>query len=110
MFPLLGCDLLGRNTQSHFFSRVDEMAGRWRQQIADAVRVEKFPVLTWMLAGSCLAILYVVDLPNRKRQRLQREAEATLAKEGPPSLDVVRVLPNGKLLLRDGSMVSQSRE
>lgn len=83
---------------------------KWREQLAEAVRVKQFPVLTWMLAGSCLIILYAVDMPNRQRQRLQRDADAALQREGAsPTLDIVQVLPNGKLLLRDGAVVDKTR-
>jgi hypothetical protein len=42
------------------------LARRRRQQLRDVFYVERFPVMTWMLAGSVLVVAWFVDLPNRK--------------------------------------------
>eukprot|EP00310_Coccolithus_braarudii_P020305 CAMPEP_0183353100 /NCGR_PEP_ID=MMETSP0164_2-20130417/32747_1 /TAXON_ID=221442 /ORGANISM="Coccolithus pelagicus ssp braarudi, Strain PLY182g" /LENGTH=85 /DNA_ID=CAMNT_0025525719 /DNA_START=23 /DNA_END=280 /DNA_ORIENTATION=+ len=71
-------------------------------QLREVFRVDKFPVMTWALAGSCLVILYFVDMPNRMAQRQAAEKADRLAMHGK---DVAQVLANGRVLLSDGSVV-----
>ena len=81
-------------------------AARRAQQLRDIFGVKSFPVASWMLAGSCLFVLYLVDMPNRARQR-KEWAEA--AKQSQSSEKVVQELSGGRVLLDDGSVRKQQR-
>eukprot|EP00308_Calcidiscus_leptoporus_P007239 CAMPEP_0119368810 /NCGR_PEP_ID=MMETSP1334-20130426/15427_1 /TAXON_ID=127549 /ORGANISM="Calcidiscus leptoporus, Strain RCC1130" /LENGTH=85 /DNA_ID=CAMNT_0007385529 /DNA_START=130 /DNA_END=387 /DNA_ORIENTATION=- len=78
----------------------------WSVQLREVIKVDKFPVMTWALAGSCLLVLYAVDMPNRTAQREAQEKADRLALHGK---DVVQVLANGSVLLSDGSVVRKDQ-
>lgn len=83
-----------------------DRARQWREVLA----VKKFPVISWMLAGSCLVGLYFVDLPNRQRQRAEWAAQARQESEPAAQRDesVVQELAGGRVLLADGRIVSRT--
>ena len=104
---------------------------RRRKQLRDVFHVERFPVLTWLAAGSILTIAFFADMPNREvcvccataptepthahvrpcvsqRQAKERALQANLAEAAStPEREVAQILPGGKLLLRDGSVVEK---
>ena len=78
---------------------------RW-QQWKEATAVGRFPVTSWLLAGSCLCLLAVSEVmfvrPERMRQE-RSEAEEFAVQQG----TAPRELASGKLLMPDGRIVSK---
>ena len=78
---------------------------RW-QQWKEATAVGRFPVTSWLLAGSCLCLLAVSEVmfvrPERRRQE-RSEAEEFAVQQG----TAPRELASGKLLMPDGRIVSK---
>ena len=88
--------------------------GRWQRQLREATGIKNFPVGSWMTAGACLCCLGLLEVfvtgPIRRQQQENGAAPSVsifgdaTPKERPFGTKP-RVLPDGRRLMEDGSIV-----